>query len=58
MAQYVAAVGRETFDVQLVVSLVDGRIVSATMDNPVDVLERTCSDAALTSCGLTAPTPL
>jgi hypothetical protein len=48
---YVAAVGRETFDVQLVVSLVDGRIVSATMENPVDVLERTCSDAALTSCG-------
>jgi hypothetical protein len=47
---YTAAVGRETFDVRLVVSLTDGRILSATMDNPVDVLERTCSDAALTSC--------
>jgi len=48
---YVAGVGRETFDVQLVVSLVDGRIISATMDNPVDVLERVCSDAELASCG-------
>ena len=48
---YVAAVGRETFDVELVVSLVDGRMQGARMDNPVDVLERQCSDAELFRCG-------
>ena len=48
---YRAAVGRETFDVELTVDLGDGRIRSATMVNPVDVLERMCSDEALTSCG-------
>lgn len=49
--RYIAGVGRETFDVQLAVSLTDGRLLSAAMVNPVDVLERTCSDAALTACG-------
>jgi hypothetical protein len=48
---WVASVGRETFDVVLSVSLTDGRILSATMDNPVEVKERVCSDAALTQCG-------
>jgi hypothetical protein len=33
------------------IALSDGRIRSATMDNPVDVMERVCRDAALTSCG-------
>jgi hypothetical protein len=49
--KYVASVGKETFDVVIETSLTDGRILSATMDNPVEVLERECSDAALTSCG-------
>ncbi len=48
---YLAAVGEETFDVTLVVSLADGRVISATMVNPVDVLERTCTDRALEQCG-------
>jgi hypothetical protein len=48
---YVAAVGRESFDVQIDVRLTDGSILGATMDNPVDVVERVCRDAALASCG-------
>lgn len=48
---YTAGVGRETFAVRLVVRLADGTLVSATMDNPVDVLERSCANAALTDCG-------
>jgi hypothetical protein len=47
---YVAGVGRETFDVQIDVRLADGSILAATMDNPVDVLERVCRDPALMSC--------
>jgi hypothetical protein len=49
--RYVAAVGKETFDVELKISLVDGRILSATMENPVEKIARDCSDAALTDCG-------
>ena len=48
---YVAGVGKETFDVELKIALATGRILSATMDNPVDVMERACTDAALTACG-------
>jgi hypothetical protein len=49
--KFTAAVGRETFEANLKISPETGRIVSATMDNPVDVLERDCEDAALTVCG-------
>jgi hypothetical protein len=49
--RFVAGVGQETFDVQIRVALGTGRILSAVMDNPVDVLERACTDAALTACG-------
>ena len=49
--KYTAAVGKETFDVELKVSLVDGRLISATLDNPVEVLERNCADLALRQCG-------
>lgn len=49
--EYRVSIGKETFDDVIVISLVDGRILSATMDNPVQVLERQCSDAALTACG-------
>jgi len=49
--KFTAAVGRETFEADLRISLETGRIISATMDNPVDVLERGCDDAALTVCG-------
>jgi hypothetical protein len=53
--RYVAAVGRETFDVRLVVSLSDGRILSGTLDNPVQTQERVCGDVDLTRCGPARP---
>ncbi|HEY6448146.1 MAG TPA: hypothetical protein VIY53_16935 [Acidobacteriaceae bacterium] len=53
--KYQAGAGKETFDVTLTVSTVDGRILSATMDNPVVLSRRICDDAALTRCG--APQP-
>ena len=49
-SSFVAAVGRESFDVVLDVRLDDGAIEAATMDNPVDVVERVCGDVALTVC--------
>ncbi|HTS11185.1 MAG TPA: hypothetical protein VMH00_03630 [Candidatus Limnocylindrales bacterium] len=52
---YRAAVGKETFDVELKVSLDDGKILSGTMTNPVTLIERECEDAALTRCGGAKP---
>jgi hypothetical protein len=49
--KYLAAVGKETFEVELRVSLSDGKILSGKMDNPVETMERECMDAALTMCG-------
>jgi hypothetical protein len=49
--KYVAGVGQETFDVEIKVALATGRILSATMDNPVEVMERACNDVALADCG-------
>lgn len=49
--KYVAAVGKEIFEVELKVSLGDGKIISGKIDNPVEVLERNCSDLTLTVCG-------
>lgn len=49
--KYEAGVGMETFAVNLTVSTADGRIVSATMENPVTTIERVCEDEALTTCG-------
>jgi hypothetical protein len=46
-----ATVGKETFDVEAHLSLTDGHIISATLENVVDVMERQCSDAALTQYG-------
>lgn len=48
--KYTAEVGKETFDVELKVSLVDGKILSGTIDNPLEAVTRECSDAALTQC--------
>jgi hypothetical protein len=45
-----AAVGQETFTVELTVSLIDGKILSASMDNLVKTVERICEDEALTKC--------
>jgi hypothetical protein len=45
-----AAVGKETFDVEIKVSLVDGKILSGSLDNVVKTAERECTDQALTQC--------
>jgi hypothetical protein len=45
-----ASVGQETFTVEMTISLVDGKILCATMDNPVKTIARTCTDEALTQC--------
>lgn len=49
--KFSAQVGKETFIATIKVSLSDGRILAATLVNPLEVLERECSDAALTTCG-------
>lgn len=49
--KYIAGVGQETFEVRIRIALATGRIDSATLDNPVTVSERACTDEALTACG-------
>jgi hypothetical protein len=49
--KFVAAVGKETFDVEIKISLPDGKILSATIDNLVQAKQRVCADAALLDCG-------
>lgn len=49
--KYDAAAGKETFDVDIKVSLKDGKILSATLDNLVQTRHRECSDVALLDCG-------
>jgi hypothetical protein len=56
--KYLAAVGKETFDVQMKLSLADGKILSGSMDNPVETIERECEDAALTRCSDPRPHPI
>jgi hypothetical protein len=51
MKKYLAAVGKETFDVERKLSLTDGKILSGSITNPVETIERECLDAALTTCG-------
>jgi hypothetical protein len=48
--KFTASVGEEVFTVEIKLSLADGKILSATMDNPVKTVERTCEDQALTKC--------
>jgi hypothetical protein len=52
---YSASVGKETFEVRLIVSAEDGKILSATMYDTLIATERACKDAALQSCGETKP---
>jgi len=49
--KFEAGVGLEIFTVEITVSLSDGHIMSATMENPVTTIERVCEDEALTKCG-------
>ncbi len=48
---YIGAVGKETFDVELTIRLSSGEILSATMDNLVEAVERECADVELSECG-------
>jgi hypothetical protein len=48
--KYLSAVGKETFDVEMKLSLIDGKILSGSIDNPVETIERECDDASLTTC--------
>ena len=48
---YAARIGKETFDVEMMVDLKTGRIISGTIDNLVEVLERKCDDSTLTKAG-------
>lgn len=48
--KYSPEVGEETFEVVVKLSIPSGRILSAKMDNPVDIFGRECDDAALTKC--------
>lgn len=49
--KYRAGIGKETFDVSIKVSTVNGEILSATMDNLVVTSTRVCTNAELTRCG-------
>jgi len=49
--KYRAEIGKEIFNDTIVIGLKSGTIISATMDNPVEVKARDCTDAALTNCG-------
>ncbi len=49
-AKFLGMVGRETFTDEITVSLADGKILSASMDNSVKTVLRTCDDEALTQC--------
>lgn len=53
--KYEAGVGKETFDVAVTVSTLDGKILKGSLDNIVHTVHRTCDDAALTHCGETQP---
>jgi hypothetical protein len=49
--KYLVAVGKEVFNDEIVLSLSDGKILSATMDNPVQTVERECDDPGAVQCG-------
>lgn len=53
--RFSAAIGKETFDVEIKVSLRDGKILAAKIDNAVTSVERECDDAALSACGEVKP---
>jgi len=55
---YTVSVGNETFDVELRVAIADGRLLSATLDNPVTAITRECTDQALMQCGPARPSPV
>ena len=50
-AKFLAAVGKEMFDVEIKISTTDGKVLSGTIDNPLQTVERECEDAGLSKCG-------
>ena len=54
-AKYIAQVGKETFDNELVIDSRNGSILSAKLHNPVTLITRECDDPALEHC--TTPHP-
>jgi hypothetical protein len=48
---FLGEIGEESFEADIVLDSVSGKIMSASLDNPVEVKERKCEDAALTACG-------
>ena len=56
--KYLAAVGKETFDVETKLSLADGKILSGSTDNRVETIERECEDVALSRCSDPTPHPI
>ncbi len=48
---FVASVGKETFAASIRLRVADGKVLTATLDNQVDVVERGCRDSSLTLCG-------
>lgn len=48
---FAAAIGKETFEARITIGLADGKIISADLDNAVDVRERACRGPSLTACG-------
>jgi hypothetical protein len=53
--KFLAAVGEENFTDEITISLSDGRILRASMENPVKTVERICEDQALSKCGEAKP---
>ena len=53
--KFLGAVGKETFKDEIVLNLADGVILSATMDNRVQTIERECTDSGVTQCGEPKP---
>jgi hypothetical protein len=49
--KYTASVGREEIEVTLVIDVGDGKPLSGTMENTIEVRERECEDAVAAKCG-------
>jgi hypothetical protein len=50
-ANYLGQVGKETFEARVTIDLADGRLLTATLDNLVEVLQRPSKSADLSSPG-------
>jgi len=53
--KYLAAVGKETFEVEIKIVLSDGKILSGHIENAVETIERQCADSGGTNCGDSKP---